>query len=81
MGLTGTGNFRKENKSDTGRLTIPADIVGDSQFPLSEGAVGVCIVELSKESIAYLWPTEAEWVKAGRPTGKPSTGKVLIVWC
>jgi hypothetical protein len=41
MVLTATGKFRKERKSNTGVIFIPADIVVDSAFPLKEGRVRV----------------------------------------
>ena len=41
--ISKVGKFRKEPKSNAGRLSIPAHLVSDSQFPLVEGRVMITI--------------------------------------
>jgi len=43
MPLIDEGNFRKNTRSNTGRIYIPAALVRDSQFPLREGKVKIQI--------------------------------------
>ncbi len=41
MALKALGKFRKERKSNTGVIFVPAIIVVDSAFPLKEGRVEI----------------------------------------
>lgn len=43
MPIMDHGSYRKDPKSNTGRLYIPAALVRDSTFPLKEGQVTVKI--------------------------------------
>jgi len=49
MPLEAEGTFRKDGRSDTGRIYVPAALVRDSQFPLKEGKIKIkiCIDNLS----------------------------------
>jgi len=43
MPLEAGGTFRKDGRSDTGRIYVPAALVRDSQFPLKEGKIKIKI--------------------------------------
>lgn len=45
MPLQGKGKFSTESRSKSGRIQVPAALVKDSQFPLSEGPVIIEIVD------------------------------------
>ena len=46
MPLKATGTFKKENRSQTGRIYVPAALVRDSQFPLKEGPIEIEICNI-----------------------------------
>ena len=41
MPLEAAGTFKKDGRSQTGRIYVPAALVRDSQFPLEEGKVEI----------------------------------------
>ena len=65
MTIRGEGKFSVDSRSSSGRLYLPAKLVSDSQFPLSQGInnIRICVAD---DSVILCITKEKKCMGCGR---------------